>query len=471
MESIDVSRCALVLVPLVAIVTLAGCVEIVAESASRSLPAPQDMTPANDAATDDEDERQRLLIAWLQSDLDKDGLSAEFELKYGLDPDDPTDGPDIDGDGIPNYRDNDVDGDGVINETDPDIDGDGIANGRDRDVDGDAVPDEIDFDMDSDGIRNEWDLDDDSDGNEDLEPIAVPEFLAEDFLEVAAGAMSDEDDDSDDDDDDDWEKTGTNHFEAYIEHLLDRVDNGDASAQDDLKGMLRQVSGWAKHPIKPNGYEAKVVMDKLADRFKESEQQKAVIESALKALVPTRTGLEKDATDAVDVLFRQVIAIKDPKGSKEDPMGIKAGTELVERLSSVVVIAQAYGEADLPACSDAVNKLSEMSGEGNLAHRLAALENLAKVFDEPELDKVVTTLGELAIELDGADFAAEWTWDDVAKALETAPHMAEEGDEWELGDHVVDKVLGDKTDEDDHGDNDHDDEGESEGDGDNEEQP
>ncbi|UCE58489.1 MAG: hypothetical protein JSU63_13725 [Phycisphaerales bacterium] len=74
-------------------------------------------------------------------DTDNDGLTDLEEIEAGLDPKDPTDGPDIDGDGIPNEEDPDIDGDGLPNYTDPDVDGDGLLNADDPDLDGDGLPD------------------------------------------------------------------------------------------------------------------------------------------------------------------------------------------------------------------------------------------------------------------------------------------------------------------------------------------
>ncbi|NIX25225.1 MAG: hypothetical protein GWN07_37670, partial [Actinobacteria bacterium] len=85
-------------------------------------------------------------------DSDGDGRSDLDEYAEGTDPNDPSDGPDIDGDGIPNGEDPDVDGDGLLNGEDPDIDGDGRPNPFDRDRDGDGLPNLIDEDDDGDGI-------------------------------------------------------------------------------------------------------------------------------------------------------------------------------------------------------------------------------------------------------------------------------------------------------------------------------
>jgi len=96
-------------------------------------------------------------VVILTLDSDNDGRTDLEEEAIGTDPFDPTDGPDIDGDGIPNGIDLDVDGDGIPNSRDPDIDGDGILNGVDLDVDGDGIPNFRDLDIDGDGVPNSID--------------------------------------------------------------------------------------------------------------------------------------------------------------------------------------------------------------------------------------------------------------------------------------------------------------------------
>jgi len=296
----------------VALLALAGCAEVLDDPALRSLPALQDDTQVEDAAGDDADERQQLLIAWLLSDQDRDGLPNGIELDFGLDPEDPTDGPDIDGDGLFNFEDDDVDGDGIVNATDPDVDGDDVSNNNDEDLDGDGVPNEIDFDMDADGIRDEWDLDFDGDGEEGEGLIEPPDFVAEEFLEEATLTL--EGDDDDDDDDADEEDDDGNPFEAYVEYLVYLIDKkGDASARDKLAGLLKQVSSWDKHPIKTDSYEAKLIIDQISDRFdKKSAVDKMVLTSVLKQLASARPGENDDATVAVDVLFRQAMMVENP---------------------------------------------------------------------------------------------------------------------------------------------------------------
>ncbi len=122
-------------------------------------------------------------LASLLIDSDGDGMLDLDEIIAGTRPFWRFDGPDIDGDGIPNGEDDDVDGDGELNAYDDDVDGDGIENTRDDDIDGDGLLNRImDDDDDGDGVSNLIDNDDDADGFPDPE---------------------DDDDDGDDGDDDD----------------------------------------------------------------------------------------------------------------------------------------------------------------------------------------------------------------------------------------------------------------------------
>ena len=129
-------------------------------------PLPNATVPETaDSARDDEIDPA--VLAALALDSDNDGRSDLEELVLGNDPFDPLDGPDIDGDGIPNGEDPDVDGDGIDNADDPDVDGDGILNGDDDDVDGDGLLASEDDDDDGDGILDLLDIDDDGDGEQD----------------------------------------------------------------------------------------------------------------------------------------------------------------------------------------------------------------------------------------------------------------------------------------------------------------
>ncbi|WP_236213875.1 thrombospondin type 3 repeat-containing protein [Metapseudomonas otitidis] len=123
----------------------------------------------------------------LDPDRDGDGISNDYEIQLGYNPDDKNSTPpDMDKDGIPDALDDDRDGDGVPNAADAfpddpkesrDLDGDGIGDNADTDRDGDGVSNDIEIqlgfdpndkastppDLDKDGIPDA--LDDDRDGD------------------------------------------------------------------------------------------------------------------------------------------------------------------------------------------------------------------------------------------------------------------------------------------------------------------
>ncbi len=123
----------------------------------------------------------------LDPDRDGDGISNDYEIQLGYNPDDKTSTPpDMDKDGIPDALDDDRDGDGVPNGQDAfpddptessDLDGDKIGDNADTDRDGDGVSNDIEIqlgfdpndknstppDLDKDGIPDA--LDDDRDGD------------------------------------------------------------------------------------------------------------------------------------------------------------------------------------------------------------------------------------------------------------------------------------------------------------------
>ncbi|WP_374979368.1 thrombospondin type 3 repeat-containing protein [Pseudomonas solani] len=123
----------------------------------------------------------------LDPDRDGDGISNDYEIQLGYNPDDKNSTPpDMDKDGIPDALDDDRDGDGVPNAQDAfpddpkessDLDGDNIGDNADTDRDGDGVSNDIEIqlgfdpndknstppDLDKDGIPDA--LDDDRDGD------------------------------------------------------------------------------------------------------------------------------------------------------------------------------------------------------------------------------------------------------------------------------------------------------------------
>ncbi len=108
------------------------------------------------------------VLAALLQDSDKDGRTDLDELVEGTNPNDPSDGPDIDGDGVPNDSDPDIDGDGIPNAYDDDVDGDGLLNKSDPDMDGDGKKNDVDDDPDGDGIEKKKDNDAEEDKGEEI---------------------------------------------------------------------------------------------------------------------------------------------------------------------------------------------------------------------------------------------------------------------------------------------------------------
>jgi hypothetical protein len=407
--------------------TLAGCPPTDDGSSSSFSGAELAAADANQIADAgvDGNERDRRILAWLNSDTDQDGLPNRFELEYGLDLEDPTDGPDIDGDGVPNFEDNDVDGDGLINETDPDIDGDEVPNGDDDDVDGDAVPDELDFDVDADGIRNEWDLDFDSDGIEDKEGIAADEQAAGELMRRAQEMMAGGGDEDDDD-----EESSADRFEAVVEYLVERVAAGDKDSpkyQQYMDKLLNQLNRGGKRPIEPASYEAKAITEKLAERFGSSRVSKTDLRAKLNEMVAARA-LDLDATSAIDALFKQTTAVKNPK----EPEG---ADELWKRLDTVLEFTETYKEADLKTCSDAVMTLGEMGGHGTLDEKIDAIRRLTEVVETPDLASLVKGLDDLTNAMD--ETYPYWDWGAMVDELLTTEGI-EEGITADVIENVVD---------------------------------
>jgi hypothetical protein len=371
-----------------------------------------EMAAGADPGINEQEELRRRVAVWSQLDGDNDGLPNDLELEFGLDPDDPTDGPDIDGDGTPNFRDDDVDGDAITNDTDPDIDGDGLSNLIDADIDGDAVPDQIDFDMDADGIRNEWDWDDDSDGNDD-----GPDDNDDDF-----GALGDED----------------LRFSAAVQALTEKLaaagevadpelrEKAQEQYRGDLRDLLAQVSK-VKHesrPIRPDGKEVELISESLARRFHPDDNHKAIatdLKSTITQLLPI--GREApDATDAVDAIFNQVMEIENPR--RPD-----ANDELQSRLDALQTFKSRFRQTSVPACSAAVSALVKMPGSGTLQEKVQGVLVLADAVTQPgapgspavdKLTELVSGLGTMAERLE-RDHDIEWGWDVMIDVLEGAP--------------------------------------------------
>lgn len=111
------------------------------------------------------DSQEQVLVVLSGVDSDNDGIDDAIDVDFTLGTDANLDGIDdnaldlidIDGDGIPNFRDLDSDGDGIsdITEGDVDSDGDGIPDYRDLDSDGDGIPDsQENGDFNNDGIND-----------------------------------------------------------------------------------------------------------------------------------------------------------------------------------------------------------------------------------------------------------------------------------------------------------------------------
>jgi hypothetical protein len=170
------------------VLVVAGCGEQVVRLTSERGSGGSPATPAPDELTPDE-----LAAVLAALDTDGDGRNDLDELTQGADPNEASDGPDVDGDGVPNAIDPDIDGDTIENAADLDMDGDGTLNGSDPDIDADGLPNAADPDDDADG-RLDWlsgevpvdepgeeQGDEDDDADED-EPEATDEDLDDDHV-------------------------------------------------------------------------------------------------------------------------------------------------------------------------------------------------------------------------------------------------------------------------------------------------
>lgn len=396
-----------------------------------TLPATSSSADGNGSGYDEEDERRRRLVAWLQSDLDGDGLTNEIELEFGLDPQDPTDGPDIDGDGIPNYRDDDVDGDGIVNQTDPDIDGDGLFNFLDADIDGDAVPNAIDFDIDADGIRRRWDWDTDSDGardnvdkdDDDDEVLREEELNKFKKLMRDAGflAVSPQVDDP-----------PLNRFAAHVEQNRRRAEQGDQSADEELKELARMIDGGDSRPIRIGSREAHLITLELERRFKKHE----LSADHFRLLMVRMDGLsgpenQEDDSDAVDAVVRQVIEI-------EDPRSIDADKELAARIDGIEVIQRLLPLTPLPAVSDGISRLAKLPGDETLEEKVGGVRDLAPAIEKPNLDNIVGGLERVMQAVAGLE--SETPFDEIIATFLNHSRIGEGIDE-EMVEEVVETLT------------------------------
>ncbi len=400
-----------------ALLTLTGCPP---STAPVDLDAPEllesDADDPEASAEADEEYRRRVAV-WFLGDDDKDGLSNKIEFDFGLDPEDPTDGPDIDGDGVPNFRDDDVDGDGIVNETDPDIDGDGLFNLLDADLDGDGVGNDSDFDMDTDGVRNAWDWDDNSNGKDDAGEGDSFGQLEETDLRFAAAVQSLK------------EKSAA---AADIEDVTLRQ-QALSKYQGDLRDLLAQVSKvqHAGQPVPVSGKEIDLIAASLANRFKwgGSPELASDVKDAISQLTPLhgkpnpqdpRTFLPADPADAIDAVFRQATDIKEPDRAE-------AARDLQNRLDALTGLKKHLGETEItPAsCSDAVSRLVAMPGDASPQDRVNGVNRLWDILPQPRLGDLVTDLGDITKSFE--QHMDNWSWDMMVDALERLNALRGEG--------------------------------------------
>ena len=201
--------------------------------------------------------------------------------------------------------------------------------------------------------------------------------------------------------------------------------------------MLGQLSRF--HTIKTDGFEAELIVDQLADRFDMDGVEKDFLTLRLGVLASERPGVNGDATNAVEVLFRQALAVQNPG----EPSG---QDELKDRLQGLLAIVSEYGESDLQTCSDAVDDLFQMPGDGNLNQKLIALGELtAKFGPGTDLDTVMRTFDGVIAALETELFGQDWEWDNLIEAIQTAPNIDDNGNDFDLIDHIVGKLDDDDS--------------------------
>jgi hypothetical protein len=446
-----------------ALIVLGGCPAdpAVAPAGDAQADANSPAIGASGPAAEDLAEQQRRAAAWLMSDLDNDGLSNGIEEEYGLDPTDPNDGPDIDGDGVLNYADSDIDGDGISNDTDADIDGDGLFNLIDRDRDGDAIPDRIDLDMDADGIRNLWDHDDDSDGDEEDEDEDEDDddddedededdpndpggddgddddddVVLKEFLRLAkATALFEDDDDESDDDDPEADAEGilvdtrasppeVTRFAAHVEQLNQLSQNGDANAQKQLRRLLLGIDAGLLTPLDPESEEARKTARYFAKRLGYNEVSTEEMLGYIQRLQVISRPQRDDATEALTVLDKHVSNVK-----KTDPVSPK--DELEDQLQNIERLAGEFVDLGATELSDSILELTGLLRDIALDDKVDGVLDLGESVENPNVHNLVDGFSWLATNLEGID--TEEDLDRAIGILKTVPGVEDGIDEEDL---------------------------------------
>jgi len=339
-------------------------------------------------------------LAALLADYDNDGRSNLDELIEGADPYNASDGPDIDGDGIPNGDDPDVDGDGIPNKHDFDVDGDRIFNGHDRDIDADGLLNDDDPDADGDGLSDRFDLDDDGD---------------------------DEPDDEEDEDEKPKDK---------LEDLIDRLKRGELTDQD-------------KNDI------AKEIVDRLQSTEDKSRIQAILVDVVQQAVDPDRdqppTTLPPGIA-GIDAVYRQladsldyVKSLQDDRQAPLDRQKLQdVLTDFVARADAIPRIARAYEGASIDQVSTAVSTLRNAVGPtrfGDVARGIGALATTPDDgHDRRQLQQVVDSVARIAEKFPEADGT------DLVDAFERLRNLLPDGASPTLRNWALDRLL-DRLDE------------------------
>jgi hypothetical protein len=265
-------------------------------------------------------------VLLLLSDRDHDGLSDRDEMELGLDPDDPHDGPDVDGDNVPNGDDPDVDGDGIPNRHDFDLDGDGLFNGLDPDVDADGLLNHDDPDADGDGLSDRWDLNADGDGKPDDEEDEDDPTKLEDLLEKNRMGKLSPDDRS-----------------KIADEIVDRLDSPEAK-RDVLNALIDAITlGAGMNRLQPS-----------ADLSSEVHAVDAVYRQLSDALADVKKTNRVEKGDPL------------PKNKLPDVLG-----QFVPRATAVAELGKGYQVLSLDDLSKAVSSLVTALGSADRALEFA----------------------------------------------------------------------------------------------------